>query len=476
MKNIFLLIQDCIFLQEHLRANEIIAAAAKPEKCPAIFANANPPAALVGFSNEISIGADGWAMIAPFGDHPSPALFPDGKGGMKKVAAIQRIDKAGVDAMVANFHNEHRGFRKFIKGCNIYVGHPHVPGIGKFYPDKEPKGVFADLEVRADGLYGLPVFTNEGSQLVEHADPTKRLKAFSGDLVDSEECGDVNGVPAYRPTKIVSAGLTNNPRLPVSFFNSDDTLAEAPAEAANQQQHKQTMKKKLLALLAALSLKPQFANAVDPTEAEIETSLDQINDKVATFANEATQVAAKTKTIREKLLALCAAVKISFANEAEITDIPATIAQIEEKVTKSVKDLTDAQAAFANERTERINDELALALTSGRITEAEKPTWEGRLKVAAQFANERTAIRALAPKVKTTSITLTRGGRQEQVDISDSKNRATFANEVMDAVAKEMKLSRSTNHTAIYNEAARRHPALFENMAFKEIKMPGKKK
>ena len=117
-----------------------------------------------------------------------------------------------------------------------------------------------------------------------------------------------------------------------------------------------------------------------------------------------------------------------------------------------------------------------MAVTSGRITEAEKPTWEGRLKVAAQFANERTAIRGLTPKVKTTSITLTRGGRQEQVDISDPKNRATFANEVMDAVAKEMKLSRSTNHTAIYNEAARRHPALFENMAFKEIKMPGKKK
>jgi len=116
------------------------------------FANESTSATLVGFCNDINIGADGWAMIAPFGDHPSPALFPDGKGGMKKQPAIQRIDKTGAEMMVASFHNEQRGFRKFIRGCNIYVGHPHVPGLGKFYPDKEPKGVFADLAVREHQL------------------------------------------------------------------------------------------------------------------------------------------------------------------------------------------------------------------------------------------------------------------------------------------------------------------------------------
>ncbi|HEV2695246.1 MAG TPA: hypothetical protein VG347_20300 [Verrucomicrobiae bacterium] len=440
------------------------------------FANISD-ATLVAFSNEISIGADGWAMIAPFGDHPSPALIPDGKGGMKKVPAIQRIDKTGADQMVAGFHNERRGLRKFLKGCNIYVGHPHVPGLGKFYPDKEPKGVFADIETRADGLYGLPVFTNEGSNLVENPDASKRLKAFSGDLGESEECGDVNGVPCYRPTKIFSAGLTNTPHLPVHFFNSDNTLAEAPAEAANQPNQNNTMKKKLLALLAALSLKPQFANAVDPTEGEIETSLDLIKEKVATFANERTAFENATTAIKKKLLALCASVKITFANEAEITDAAATLDQVQAKVTQIATDLTAAQAAFANERTARIGDEIGLALSTGRITAAELPTWESRLKVEAQFANERTALRALTPKIKTSSvIELNRNGRTEQVDISDPSKRAQFANEVIDAVATEMKLSRSTHYTAIYNEATKRHPALFQGMGFKEIKMPGAKR
>ena len=446
-----------------------------------MFANesTSTAATLVGFCNEISIGADGWAMIAPFGDHPSPALIPDGKGGMRKVPAIQRIDKAGADAMVASFHNEQRGFRKFIKGCNIYVGHPHVPGLGKFYPDKEPKGVFADLEVRADGLYGLPVFTNEGSQLVEHTDPTKRLKAFSGDLGESEDCGQVDGKPCYRPTKIYSAGLTNKPHLPVHFFNSDDTLAEpAVAEPANvdNKKHTNTMKKKLIALFAALSLKPTFANAEEPTENELESAIGEIETKVATFANEKTAWETATTGIKKKLLGLAAAVKIQFANEAEITDIAATVTQIEEKVTKLNTDLTAAQTSFANERTARIGDEIALAISTGRITAAEQPTWEGRLKVEAQFANERTALRALTPKVKTTSIALTRNGKTEQVDISDKESRAQFANEVMDAVATELKLSRSKDHNRIYSEAQRRHPALFEGMQSVEIKMPGGKK
>jgi len=444
-----------------------------------MFANDSTSATLVGFCNEISIGADGWAMIAPFGDHPSPALLPDGKGGMKKVPAIQRIDKTGADAMVATFHNEQRGFRKFIKGCNIYVGHPHVPGLGKFYPDKEAKGVFADLEVRADGLYGLPVFTNEGSELVEGADLAKRLKAFSGDLCDSEDCGMVNGKPCYRPMKIVSAGLTNNPHLPVHFFNADDTLAE-PAEAgpANVKTNNttNTMKKKLIALFAALSLKPTFANAAEPTDTEMESAIGEIETKVATFANDKTAWETATTGIKKKLVGLAASVGITFANEAEITDPAATIAQIEEKIKGNATALTDANTRFANERADRIKDELALGISSGRITAAEQADWERRLKTEAQFANERTALRALAAKVKTTSITLQRGGKTEQVDISDPKARATFANEVMGAIAVELKLNRTKDHTRIYAEAQRRHPALFEGMQSVDIKMPGKKK
>ena len=206
------------------------------------FFNEAGGATLIAFANEINIGADGWAMICPFGDHPSTALHVTADGKLKREASIQRITPATGEQMVAQFHNERKGLRKFFKGVNIYVGHPDMPGMEKRYPDKEPKGVFMDMQARADGVYGLPVFTNEGSAIVEE----KKLRAFSGRLVDSVPDGEKNGVKVYCPTRIASVGLTNNPHLPVHFFNADDTLADV-AENKPQPQNT-TMKKKLLAL------------------------------------------------------------------------------------------------------------------------------------------------------------------------------------------------------------------------------------
>lgn len=430
------------------------------------FANAaSTPITTFSFVNEISIGEDGWAMIAPFGDHPSQALIPDGNGRMKKQKAIQRIDKTGAEAMVAQFNNERKGVRKFLRGCNIYVGHPDVPGLEKFYPDHEAKGVIAKVEVRNDGIYGMPVFTNEGSELVEQ----KKFRAFSGNIGESEPDGEVSGVPAYRPTKIFSVGLTNTPHLPVHFFNSDDTLAEAPADANNPIN---TMKKKIVEMCTTLGI--QFAN--DATDAQTEVALDQVQAKVAAFANEKTAFTAATKTLKEKLVAICAKVGITFANADAVTDPAATLAQVEDKVVTLNTDLTAARTSFANERRDRIADEIGAAVKSGRITEAEKPTWEGRLKVEAQFANEMTALRALTSKVKTTSVTVKRGDREVQIDVGDTTARTQFVNEVLSEIATEKKLNPVKDSRQIMNIAQARHPALFENVPHVEIVMPGKRK
>jgi hypothetical protein len=268
-------------------------------------------------------------------------------------------------------------------------------------------------------------------------------------------------------------GLTNHPHLPVHFFNADDTLAD-PADAGtanpNQNQKTNAMKKKLIALLAALSLKPQFANAEAPTDGETETALDLINEKVVAFAN-------TTKTIKQKLLGLCKKVGIEFANEEAITDPAATLVQVEERVTKLDSDLTAARTQFANERKARTTREVGLALKDGRITGAEQPDWERRLGVEAQFANELDALTKLTPKVKTASvITLTHGGRERQVDISDTQARTQFINEVCGAIAIEGKLDPVRDSKKILNLCQQRHPALFKDVPHVEIKMPNGKK
>jgi hypothetical protein len=402
------------------------------------FANAEQQRhAVAFFTNEIAIGQDGWAMITKFGDYESEALIPDGQGKMKRERAIQRVDRKGAEAMVASFQNSRRGIRKFFKGTNIYDGHPDVPGLEKFYPDKEPKGLFADLQVRDDGLYGLPIFTNEGSDLVEN----KKRRAFSGNIGSSEECGqNEKGLPIYRPTELYSAGLTNKPHLPVHFFNADDTLAEANAEAEKQQKINQ-MKKRLVAIFGSLGI--SFANADVDDETKMDAALAQVETKVATFANE----------------------KQTLDN---------TIAGLTTDKTTLTTERDAARTQFANERTARINDELSHALSLGRITAADRANWEGRFKVEANFANELTAIRAIKPVVKTESITLKRGGRDEQIDISTPAARRQFINSAMDEVAAEKGFKLPKDHDKCFAEVQRRHGAVFANM--KQPELAGKKK
>ena len=430
------------------------------------FFNEAANATLIAFANEINIGADGWAMICPFGDHTSTALHVTTDGKLKREASIQRITPTTGAQMVTQFHNERKGLRKFFKGVNIYVGHPDMPGMEKRYPDKEPKGVFADMEAREDGVYGLPVFTNEGSEIVEK----KTLRAFSGRLVDCVPDGEKDGVKVYAPTRIASVGLTNNPHLPVHFFNADDTLAD---EAEKQPQPQNTtMKKKLLAVCTLLGI--QFANEAD--DAQTEAALDQVNAKVTQFGNERT-------TIRQKLHALATAVGLQFANEAALPDAAVVIAQVEEKVKPVLADNTrlsgevaTLRTQFANERAARIDDLVKHGLTAGTITGAEEADWRRRLGNTAEFANEATAFSKLTPKVKTTVITIKRGDRENQVDLADAKGRREFINEVQTELAAELKLHPVKDAKRISAIAAQRHPALFRDVPHVEIKYPGSKK
>ena len=224
------------------------------------------------------------------------------------------------------------------------------------------------------------------------------------------------------------------------------------------------MKKKLLKICAALGI--QFANEAD--DAATEAALDQVDARVAAFAN-------TTTTIKSKLLGLCTALGIQFANAEQITDPAATIDQANGRVAALVAEREAARTEFTNERAARISDELALAISTGRITDAERITWQSRLNVPAQFANEMTAIRALTQKVKTTTITLERGQRRDQVDLSNADQRRQFVNEVYAEIAAEHKLDPVKNSKQIQNLARTRHPQLFE-APHVEIKLPGGKK
>lgn len=375
------------------------------------------------FTNDVAIGDDGWAQIAPFGDFPGMALIADGRGGFKKEKAIQRMDKQAVTNMVNEYAQSRRGLSRFIKSRPIYEGHPDVPGYENRYPDKMPKGVFVNLACREDGFYGEPVLTEQGDALIG----SKKYRALSGRW-DAEDTGIVeNGLKIYRPVKFLSAGLTNTPNLPVQLLN------EAETEPTNQMK-----KDKVIQLLASHGI--SIAN--DATDEQVSEGLEKLGEKAKTATTLGTE-------------------KATLANEK--ATLEGRVNSLTTEKTTLATERDNARAAFANERKARIGDLLDGAITAGRITRAERDTWKTRLENETQFANEAEALSKVGKQVKTESITLTRGDRK--IEISNASERRDMVKEL---VAERM-ASVKCDYDAAFAHVQRNFPALFEAMDQPEV-------
>jgi len=345
---------------------------------------------LITMINELSLGADGWAQIAPFGDYAGIALVPDGKGSFTKERAIQRLDKIAVTQMANEYRQSSRGLSGFFKKRPLFEGHPDIPVGGAQYPNKHPVGLFHNLACRDGGLYGEPILTDDGEKLIA----SKTYRALSGRWA-AEFVGQEDGVNIYRPVKFLSAGLTNQPNLPVQLLNEVQP----------------TPKLNMTKIIAWLS-RHGITLANDATEAQVEAALAQLDPQLPTAAG-----------------------------------------------------LDSARQEFVNERKSRIDSELARALRDGRITEADRPTWQQRLANETQFTNELAALEALKPVIKTHSLTLSRGDRK--VEFANASDRRHLVTQVLTEIANELNLDlkKSAHYDQAWTEAQQRHPALFDAMS-----------
>jgi hypothetical protein len=133
-----------------------------------------------------------WIEI-PFGNH-------------QHKEGTQVVDKESAQAMLANFTEAAKSKR--FAGLPIYVGHPDHPDFSARYPDSASKGWIKELDVTPSALRLRTVWNATGAQLV--AD--EAYKYFS-------PTWGVMPVPghrgAYRPMRLKSIGLTNEPNIGV---------------------------------------------------------------------------------------------------------------------------------------------------------------------------------------------------------------------------------------------------------------------
>lgn len=289
--------------------------------------------------NEATVGDDGWALI-PFGDWPHEM-------GMQKFHREQGM------ALMNAFKSTANRLRRAVTGLPIYKGHPDSPvaSIANQYPDKGDKGQIADMEVRPAGLALKLVLSNEGADLVR-----KGWKFISPMWIANLISRADEAYKVFSPVVLRSVGLVSKPNIP------SPSLANSAPNAGNQ--NKNMNREKMLELLGLP------ATATD----------SEITAKISTLANAST----------------------ALGNEqAAHTTAKGNITALETRASTAETNLKSTQTTLANERKARIDDQIALAIRSGKILEADKGVWIKRLE--ANFDAEVTVLANAAPVIKTAS-------------------------------------------------------------------------
>ena len=111
--------------------------------------------------------------------------------------------------MVAQFQSFRGRLGRLFGGLPFYVGHPDLPTSSELV-DRKAYGWIMALEAREDGLYGQVKWSDAGAELLRNAH-FKYLSPYW----EAREIASENGRRIFRPIVLLSAGLTNQPNIPV---------------------------------------------------------------------------------------------------------------------------------------------------------------------------------------------------------------------------------------------------------------------
>jgi len=314
---------------------------------PSVLALANSAEELgdvLALENELALDNDGWALLAPFGEHrKTRTIQRDGR--VVQETFVQVFDEAAVDAVLAN---ENGGVftrlkRAFIKRP-IYNGHPDI----KLYAPETvtlanerliPLGLNQACRKTARGLEFQPLLVPDGKKAVEE-DGCK----YPSGLFLLNKTGGVraDGAIEVRPFKLASIGLTPHPNI-----SGVDSLANAranqPAASDKTKTTDDTMKQLLIGWLAAQGI----ALANDSTDQSV---FDAFNKEWLARTTTSTALANDKTNLTQTVNTLTA----DRDKEKTRADQAATA-------------LANEQTAFKAERQARVEACVDLTITQGKL-------------------------------------------------------------------------------------------------------------
>jgi hypothetical protein len=231
---------------------------------------------------------------------------------------------------------------------------------------------------------------------------------------------------------------------------------------------------------AAATVDKEQATAQAANEKEIITQAQDdkvvvlpLKAQLTTLANDKATLETEKATLASEKATLTTA-QTTLANERDQARANETIAKGKE--TEAVSRVTalsterdtltqerdTARQQFANERTAHIKTALDNGIVRGKISQAERVTWENRLKVAGQFANEMQALNnqigSKVQRVKVESVTLKRENRT--LTIANESDRKAAIEQIYASIANEKGWDRVKQQDQIFAAACQAFPDL----------------
>lgn len=188
------------------QAEEVERLASARHEAQAALANA---VELV-FANDASLDADGWCLIAPFGEWPKTRRYLEGRQ-LKEQDFIQVMDNAAADALLDKENSFFGRLKRALIGIPVFIDHGDLKEVDpKALPNGAAKlkgGVVDQIRKGARGIEAHFSLDNDGAQAVEAG---WKFPSALWYVLPNGKRGDAT---LCRPFKLISVALTKYPNI-----------------------------------------------------------------------------------------------------------------------------------------------------------------------------------------------------------------------------------------------------------------------
>ena len=359
--------------------------------------------------------------LAKYGEFP---VTVDG------VQVTQVIDRECGELLASNFGSLRTLLATFGKGVPVYEGHADDPDWLRENPGHKAiaKGRIKAIENGEDGIYVRTVFNSGGVELLSGEAP-----AYSGHS-PRWRMNEVEGRPGhFRPFILWSDALTNTPNMHDSHIALNSLATGMPQNIPAQKQSQ--------------------AEAGAGADTENQTNEKTEDMKLTADALKALGFAPDAEPSGDEIsAAIVKAMSAKMDAEKKPEEKPENI----EALNTARIQITDLQAI----RDAAVEDAVNAAVTSGRITEADKPKWKTALNTS--FLSEKAKLDSLMPTAINTA--------NHMANLGDRREGAPEAggidaiNSAVGAIAREKgyDITTHTGYHAAYEAAKAAKPELFK--------------